>query len=168
MQLVRQAQNLTVDSMNVSFTVQSDSGETFSTGGDQGMKVVFHDILSVKPSLSEYVDKVKEDTQSDKNVISIIPSPDYASEIQQIAETILRIKYIKDLTNLTPEEKKVVDEIANTLEDKTCQLEQTIIKSYTEGQPTYQRERTEDVWQHLYETSWQFIEGLYRPSTLEG
>ena len=137
MQLVRQAQNLTVDSMNVSFTVQSDSGETFSTGGDQGMKVVFHDILSVKPSLSEYVDKVKEDTQSDKNVISIIPSPDYASEIQQIAETILRINYIKDVPNLTPEEKKVVDEIANTLEDKTSQLEQAIIKSYTEGRLVY-------------------------------
>ena len=130
MQLVRQAQNLTVDSMNVSFTVQSDSGETFSTGGDLGMKVVFHDILSVKPSLSEYVDKVKEDTQSDKAVISVIPSPDHASEIQQIAETILRIQYIKDVPNLTAEEKKVVDEIANTLEDKTNQLEQAIIKSY--------------------------------------
>ena len=137
MQLVRQAQNLTVDSMNVSFTVQSESGETFSTGGDQGMKVVFHDILSVKPSLSEYVDKVKEDTQSDKNVISIIPSPDYASEIQHIAETILRINYIKDVPNLIPEEKKVVDEIANTLEDKTSQLEQAIIKSYTEGRLVY-------------------------------
>ena len=137
MQLVRQAQNLTVDSMNVSFTVLSDSGETFSTGADQGMKVVFHDILSVKPSLGEYVDKVKEDTQSDKTVISVIPSPDYANEIQQIAETILRIQYIKDVPNLTAEEKKVVDEIANTLEDKTNQLEQAIIKSYTEGRLVY-------------------------------
>ncbi|MGN1230090.1 MAG: hypothetical protein ACI4T5_10625, partial [Prevotella sp.] len=137
MQLVRQAQNLTVDSMNVSFTVQSDSGETFSTSADQGMKVIFHDILSVKPSFGEYVDKVKEDTQSDKTVISVIPSPDYASEIQQIAETILRIRYIKDVPNLTTEEKKVVDEIVNTLEDKTNQLEQAIIKSYTEGRLVY-------------------------------
>ena len=137
MQLVRQAQNLMVDSQNVSFTVQSDSGETFSTGGDQNMKVIFHDILSVKPSLSEYVDHVKDDTQSDKNIISIIPSPDYASEIQQIAETILRINYIKDVPNLTPEEKKVVDDIASTLEDKTTQLEEAIVKSYSEGRLVY-------------------------------
>ena len=137
MLLVRQAQSLSVGSMNASFTVQSDSGETFSTGGNPGMKVVFHDILSVKPSFSEYVDKVKEDTQSDKTVISIIPSPDYANEIRQTAETILRINYIKDVPNLTPEEKKVVDEIANSLEDRIRQLEQAIIKSYTEGRLVY-------------------------------
>lgn len=137
MQLVRQAQSLSVGSMNASFTVQSDSGETFNTGGNPGMKVVFHDILSVKPSFSEYVDKVKEDTQSDKTVISIIPSPDYANEIRQTAETILRINYIKDVPNLTPEEKKVVDEIANSLEDRIRQLEQAIIKSYTEGRLVY-------------------------------
>ena len=137
MQLVRQVQSLTVDSMNVSFTVKSESGETYSTGRDQGMKVVFHDILSVKPSLGEYVDKVKEDTQSDRNVVSIIPSPVYASEIQQIAETILRINYIKEVPNLTPEEKKVVDEIANTLEEKAELLEQAIVRSHTEGRLVY-------------------------------
>ena len=74
MSLVRGAQNLTVDSVNVGFAVQSDSGEPLSTGGDQGMKVVFHDILSVKPSFNEYVEHVKEETQSQKGIISIVPS----------------------------------------------------------------------------------------------
>ena len=137
MQLVRQAQNLAVDSVNVAFTVLSDGGEPFSTGGDPNMRVVFHDILNVKPSLGEYVDKVKEETQSDKNTISIIPSPDYAPEIQQTAETILRILYIKDVPNLTDEEKKVVGEIVATLEDKTNLLEQAIVKSYDEGRLVY-------------------------------
>lgn len=135
--LVRGAQNITVDTMNVGFSVQSDSGETFSTGGDQDMKVVFHDILSVKPSLNEYVDHVKEETQAQKNVISIIPSADNASEIQNIVDSILRINYIKEVPNLTPEEKKVVDEIASSLETKTTQLEQAIIKSYTSGVLVY-------------------------------
>ena len=92
--LVRGAQNLTVDSVNVGFAVQLDSGEPLSTGGEQGMKVVFHDILSVKPSFNEYVEHVKEETQSQKGIISIVPSSDYASEIQKIAEDILRISYI--------------------------------------------------------------------------
>ena len=39
--LVRGAQNLTVDSVNVGFAVQSDSGEPLSTGGDQGMRLCF-------------------------------------------------------------------------------------------------------------------------------
>ena len=137
MPLVRGAQNLTVDSVNVGFTVQSDSGEPFSTGGDQGMKVVFHDILSVKPSFNEYVEHVKEETQSQKNIISIVPSSDYSAEIQKIAEEILRIIYIKEVPNLTPEEKKVVDEIANSLESKTAQLEQAIVKSYANGVLVY-------------------------------
>ena len=131
--LVRGAQNLTVDSVNVAFAVQSDSGEPFSTGGDLGMKVVFHDILSVKPSFNEYVERVEEETQSQKGIISIVPSSDYAAEIQKIAEDILRISYIKDVPNLTSEEKKVVDEIASSLESKTAQLEQVIVKSYANG-----------------------------------
>ena len=137
MSLVRGAQNLTIDSVNVGFAVQSDSGEPLSTGGDQGMKVVFHDILSVKPSFNEYVEHVKEETQSQKGIISIVPSSDYASDIQKIAEDILRISYIKDVPNLTSEEKKVVDEIANSLESKTAQLEQVIVKSYANGVLVY-------------------------------
>ena len=137
MSLVRGAQSITVDTMNIGFSVQSDSGETFSTGGDQGMKVVFHDILSVKPSLNEYVEHVKEETQTQKNVISVIPSADYASEIQSVVESILRINYIREVPNLTPEEKKVVDEIARSLENKNEQLEQAIVKSYTSGVLVY-------------------------------
>ena len=137
MQLVRQAQTITADSGNVTFTLQTDGGEPLNTGGNPNMKVVFHDILNVKPSLGEYVEKVKEETQSDKNTICVIPSPDYASEIQQAAETILRILYIKDVPNLTDEEKKVVAEIVGTLEDKTRQLEQAIVKSYDEGRLVY-------------------------------
>ena len=137
MQLVRQAQTITADSGNVTFALQTDGGEPLNTGGNPNMKVVFHDILNVKPSLGEYVDKVKEETQSDKNTICVIPSPDYASEIQQAAETILRILYIKDVPNLTDEEKKVVAEIVGTLEDKTRQLEQAIVKSYDEGRLVY-------------------------------
>ena len=137
MQLVRQAQTITADSGNIAFTLQTDGGEPLNTGGNPNMKVVFHDILNVKPSLGEYVEKVKEETQSDKNTICVIPSPDYASEIQQAAETILRILYIKDVPNLTDEEKKVVAEIVGTLEDKTRQLEQAIVKSYDEGRLVY-------------------------------
>ena len=137
MQLVRQTQTITADSGNVTFALQTDGGEPLNTGGNPNMKVVFHDILNVKPSLGEYVDKVKEETQSDKNTICVIPSPDYASEIQQTAETILRIQYIKDVPNLTDEEKKVVAEIVGTLEDKTRQLEQAIVKSYDEGRLVY-------------------------------
>lgn len=137
MSLVRGAQNLTVDSVNVGFAVQSDSGEPLSTGGDQGMKIVFHDILSVKPSFNEYVEHVKEETQSQKGIISIVPSSDYASDIQKIAEDILRISYIKDVPNLTSEEKKVVEEIASSLESKTAQLEQVIVKSYANGMLVY-------------------------------
>lgn len=137
MSLVRGAQNLTVDSVNVGFAVQSDSGEPLSTGGDQGMKVVFHDILSVKPAFNEYVEHVKEETQSQKGIISIVPSSDYASEIQKIAEDILRISYIKEVPNLTSEEKKVVEEIASSLESKTAQLEQVIVKSYANGMLVY-------------------------------
>ena len=66
-----------------------------------------------------------------------MPSSDYASEIQKIAEDILRISYIKEVPNLTSEEKKVVEEIASSLESKTAQLEQVIVKSYANGMLVY-------------------------------
>jgi hypothetical protein len=135
--LVRGTFGLTVDAVNVAFCVGSDSGEIFSNNGNQELKVVFHDVLNVKPTFNEYVDHVKEDTQSQKNIISVIPSTEYASGLQDLADKILRIKYIIDVPNMTSEEKKVVDEIAGTLEDKTRQLEQWIIKSYTEGVLVY-------------------------------
>ena len=137
MSLVRGAQNLMVDAVNVGFVVQSDSGEPFSSGGEQGMKVVFHDILSVKPSFNEYVEHVKEETQSQKGIISIIPSSDHIAEIQRIAEEILRINHMTEVPNLTPEEKKVVDDITNSLEGKTSQLEQLIVNSYANGVLVY-------------------------------
>lgn len=137
MQMVRQAQNTTIGSMNVSFTVASESGEAYSNGGDPGMKIIFHDIMSVKPSFNDYVDSIREDTQSAKNTISIIPSSAYVSDIQKLAEQILRIEFIQQAPNLTSEEKKVVDEIVSTLEEKTRQLEQIVTKSYNEGTLVY-------------------------------
>lgn len=41
------------------------------------------------------------------------------------------------MPNLTSEEKKVVDEIASSLESKTAQLEQVIVKSYANGVLVY-------------------------------
>lgn len=134
---VKNAQNLTVDGNNITLTVASDSGETFSNGGDQELKVIFHDILTVNPSFNEYVERIKEETLSLKGTISIIPSNEHASEIQSLAEAVLRINYIKDVPNLTDEEKKVVDEIKSSLETKEEQLRQLIAKSYTEGTLVY-------------------------------
>ena len=135
--LVKGAQNLTIEGNSFTLAVASDSGEPLSNGGDQELKVIFHDILSVKPSFNEYVEHIKDETQSQKNVISIIPSNDYATEIQDIAENILRINYITGVPNLTPEEKNVVDEIKSTLESKEAQLKQAIVSSYTNGSVVY-------------------------------
>jgi len=135
--LVKGAQNLTIEGNSFTLAVASDSGEPLSNGGDQELKVIFHDILSVKPSFNEYVEHIKDETQSQKNVISVIPSNDYATEIQNIAESILRINYITGVPNLTPEEKNVVDEIKSTLESKEAQLKQAIINSYTNGSVVY-------------------------------
>lgn len=137
MPMVRQAQSVVVDAMNVSFSIVSDLGESYATGGDPGMKIVFHDIMSVKPSFSEYVETVRDETQTAKNIVSIIPSTAYISDIQKIAEQILRIEYISQVPNLTAAEKKVVDEIVSSLEEKMRLLEQNVCRSYNEGTLVY-------------------------------
>lgn len=137
MPIVRHSQSVVIDTMNISFSIVSDLGESYSTGGDPWMKIVFHDIMSVKPSFEEYVETVREETQSAKNMVSIVPSIAYITEIQKIAEQILRVEYITQVPNLTTEEKKVVDEISSSLEDKMRQLEQYVSKSYNEGTLVY-------------------------------
>ena len=135
--LVNNAGSISVDGNNISLSVASDSGEPLSNGGDQELKVIFHDILSVRPTFNEYVEHIKDETQSLKNTISIIPSIEHASVIQTLAECILRIKYIMDVPNLTAEEKNVVDEIKGSLENKEQQLEQAIVNSYVNGTLIY-------------------------------
>ncbi len=137
MQLVRQSQSVAVGSATVSLSLLSDSGEQFSTGGNAELKVVLHDILSVKPSFGEYVEQVKEDTQMQKDTVSIIPATEHTAEIQRIVEEILRIQYIKYVPNLTNEENKVVNDIASSLEDKTARLGQLIEESYVNGTLVY-------------------------------
>ena len=135
--LVRQSQSATVGSAPVSFSLLSDSGEPLSTVGSDNLKVVFHDILSVKPSFSDYVEHVKDETQTEKDKISIIPTTEHTAEIQRIVEEILRIQYIRDVPNLTSEEKKVVDDIVSSLEDKTARLGQLVEESYVNGTLVY-------------------------------
>lgn len=135
---VRSSFNLMVDAVSVPFCVGSDSGENFANAGEQGLKVTFHDTFNVQPSFNEYVERIKDETQAQKNQISIIPTTAYVSEMKEICDRILRIDYIKDqIPNMTAEERQVVDEIARTLDDKGQQLEQLIVKSYTEGQLVY-------------------------------
>jgi len=163
--LVKGAGSISVDGNNISLSVASDSGEPLSNGGDQELKVIFHDILSVKPSFNEYVERIKDETQSQKNTISIIPSSENASVIQTLAENILRINYITGVPNLTAEEKNVVDEIKGSLESKEQQLQQTIANSYVNGSLVYLYNSSilteQNAYQILKDTEQKLFNNIY-------
>lgn len=133
--IIKISQTLTSEGQVVPFCVESSLGENFANAGEKYMKVSFYDVFH--KDHTQLVDSVKQDTQSQKGIISIIPSSVYGTEIYNRAQELLKIDYIETKTYHTADEKKVVNNIVSTKEEKMRFLTELINKSYTEGTAVY-------------------------------
>ena len=133
--IIKISQTLTSDGQAVPFCVESSLGENFANAGEKYMKVSFFDVFH--EDHAQLVASVKQDTQSQKGIMSIIPSSVYGTEIFNRAQELLKIDYIETKTYHTAEEKKVVNNIVSTKEEKMRFLTELINKSYTEGTAVY-------------------------------
>lgn len=165
MKMVRDAQSVAIDSSSRSFYVGAENGECFANSGEQSLRVILHDVMNVGADFDGYVNRIKEETQNEKGRISIVPSNDSLEKIQSVAEEILRIDYIRSVPNLTAEEKKVVEEIAGTLQDKNEQLDRLVRNAYENGTLVYQyntfRLTEREYAQALKETELKMYNNVY-------
>lgn len=135
LRLVKAAQGFTLDGVKYSFCVETSNGENFANQTEHYMKVVLYDVFY--EDREQVIAQVKQDTQDEKGVMSIIPTNTYAKQILDLAAELLRIDYIDTKTYSTDEEKKVQRTITDTRGDKQTQLEDLVRRAYQEGTIVY-------------------------------
>lgn len=137
MPFVRNMQSAQIGELKVSFYVGIRDGEPFYNSDDKDMKFLLSGLFNVAPTDSEYVEKIKTDTQSEKGEANLIPSTEYNDKIFELVRDIISMEYLDGDTTYTSEEKLAVQVILNTREEKVRQLESLIRKAYTEGSLVY-------------------------------
>ncbi|MFA6592503.1 MAG: BREX system P-loop protein BrxC [Bacteroidales bacterium] len=137
MQFVKSMQNTDVGGLKAEFYVGIRDGESFANAGMDSMKILLSGLFQVSPSFNEYVESIKESTQTSKGEMNIIPVSEYNDRIFSLERDLISIEYIENDTAYTPEEKKVIANLTDTKEDKHNNLVELIRKAYTEGQLVY-------------------------------
>ena len=135
LRLVKAAQGFTLDGVKYSFCVETSNGENFANQTEHYMKVVLYDVFY--EDREQVIAQIKQDTQDEKGVMSIIPTNTYAKQILDLAAELLRIDYIDTKTYSTDEEKKVQRTITDSRGDKQTQLEDLVRRAYQEGTIVY-------------------------------
>lgn len=134
--IIKTSQSLMLDGQNIPFCVESSIGENFANQSEKFLKICFYDMF-YEGTESKFVTTIKDETQSQKGKISIIPSNKFATKIMDGAKDLLRIDYINSKTYHTAEEKKVQNNIISNKEEKLSVLIDMIRKAYVEGTIVY-------------------------------
>ena len=134
----RVAEHCNVDGLTVDFAVKMNNDEALSAIQNSELKIVFHDLFSAQNDEKAYIDGIKEDTQSEKAVLSVVPNTTHANEIWNLIENIARINDLQSNKSYnTAEEKAVVQSIVNTKEEKSNQLTQLVNEAYNNSTLIY-------------------------------
>lgn len=126
----RIAEHCNVDGLTVDFSVKMNNDEALSNIQNSALKIVFHDIFGAQTNHKGYIESVKEETQSSKDIISLIPQVDQANDIWKLIDSLIRMHDLESKSYSTNEEKAVVTSILSTKEEKTNQLKQSVEAAY--------------------------------------
>ncbi len=130
--------NLSVSGMNVRFKVVTVDGEVFANSDESNLSIILSDLLSSSgKNDTAFVDGIRQETADTKGRITLIPSIEYRNEIKELATELRRLKYISEKTNLTDEEKKIVNSLCSERDHKEARFKELIENSYLEGIAIY-------------------------------
>ncbi|MCF0219894.1 MAG: BREX system P-loop protein BrxC [Muribaculaceae bacterium] len=132
------AEHCNVDGLTVDFSVKMNNDEALSTSQSSPLNIVFHDIFSAQSNPKVYINAVQNETQSQKDVISLVPDTSHTNDIWKLIDSLVRmndLEYNKSYS--TAEEKAVVQSILNTRDEKKTQLAQLMHEAYNNGTLIY-------------------------------
>lgn len=136
--IVKQAAMISIGGMNVRFRVATSDGETYANGDENSLAVIFSDLLA-SPGCddSAFVDRIRQETEGSKGMMTLIPSVRYRAEIKELAVELRRLKYIGERTNLTDEEQGIVRSLCSERDIKETRLIELVGRSFLEGVAIY-------------------------------
>lgn len=136
--LLRDVQSITLDTISVNFGIAREDGEPVIGSGSEPLKILLHDVFEVnKSDRTEYLTKVRQDSQNKKDCIYIIPQSSNANEITTLITEIRRIEYVQSKNYTTDEEKAIVSKFSLELDDKNGKLAELLSSAYADGDAVY-------------------------------
>lgn len=137
LQLIRDIQSTNVEGLNVPFSIKLDDGQSISNNGENNLKVILQDI-NRSADRSKRIAEIKDESQSHKDTLYIVPNIDELNQINSLVTDLKRIAFITEKTYSTDEEKRVVDAIKSSQNEKQTLLIECLRRAYAEGTSIYQ------------------------------
>lgn len=127
------------DSINYNFKVQTDSDDDIVASKNNSLKVKVYNIYSIDKDLSDFIEKIKIETQNTKDIITIIPDNKDFDKIDRLVEEIKRYIYIESEYSSSKDSDtlKIVRSFSSMKEEKEKDLNLLINKSYSSGSVIY-------------------------------
>lgn len=135
--ITRHAGGCMVDAINVDFAVKTNNDEPLSALQNSDLNIVFHEIFAAQGDRKAYIEQVKEDTQANKNRMSLIPDTSNANEIYKLIEQLAQMNDLKTKSYATPEEKDVQARIVSAIPEKQAQVNALIAQAYNHATLVY-------------------------------
>lgn len=135
--ITREANKCIIDALNVDFTVKTNNDETLLASQTSALNVVFHELFAPQADRNSYIEQIKNDTQSIKNTMSVIPDTTSVNDIWKLIETLAQMNDLKTKSYATQEEKEVQNRITSSISEKTTQLTELITKAYSNSTLIY-------------------------------
>ncbi len=135
--IIRGIQSTNVEGLNVPFSVKLDDGQSLSNNGENNLKVILQDINRSRER-EKRISEIKSESQSHKDTLYLVPNVDELNQINSLVTEIKRIAFITEKTYSTDEEKRVVDSIKSSLDEKLARLNECLRRAYAGGTAVYQ------------------------------
>lgn len=124
--------------VNYEFYCATDNDEPLINTGNKTLRIVFHDFYSLGHDVYDYLQQVKDNTQADKNIISIIPNTDYFNDIEKLITEIDQITHIENThVNASDDERMVINDFASQRGEKESVRDRLLFNAYINSKAVY-------------------------------
>ncbi|WP_138994213.1 BREX system P-loop protein BrxC [Larkinella sp. C7] len=136
---LRTVQTLQEGQTTYNFRILSDQDEDIFPASSKQMKLQVYNIYNINEKLDDFIEKLKLQSQSQKNVIYLVPNTTLFATIDKLLEAVKRHKYTVDKyeNDNDPNVRQIAREFGVIKEQKEKELIQTIEKAYTTGHLVY-------------------------------
>jgi len=121
------------------FSVLSDQDDELSGAGSKQLRIVVYSLFNIGDKRADFIEKVKFDTQHDKERITLIPQDGDFALIDKLIGEISRYLYIEDkyANDADPDKRKIIRDFASIREEKEKELRRKIEDAYWHGTLIY-------------------------------
>ena len=121
------------------FRIVSDQDEDIFLASSKQMKLQVYNIYNINEKLDDFIEKLKLQSQSQKDVIYLVPDTTLFPTIDKLLEDVKRHNYTveKYENDNDPNVRQIAREFGVIREQKEKELIQTIEKAYTSGHLVY-------------------------------